>query len=77
MLNLQQALKWADDNSRPEVAERLRSRKVVQILAAHIRLYRDWIKGQGEFSDTCTWEILGDVCDGCQCEHNRPKAVTK
>ena len=67
-MNLQQALKWADDNSQPEVAERLRSRKVAQVLAMHIRRYRTWIKEQGEFSDTCTWAILGEVCDGCQCK---------
>jgi hypothetical protein len=66
-MNLQKALKWADDNSQPDVAERLRSRKVAQVLALHIRRYRIWIKEQGEYTGTCTWAILGDVCDDCTC----------
>ena len=73
-MNLQQALKWADDNSQPEVANRLRSRKVAQVLAMHIRRYRLWIKEQGEFTDTCTWAILGDVCEGCECKRKPSRA---
>jgi len=67
MMTLQQALKWADDNSQPEAVERLRSREVAQVLAMHVRRYRLWIKEQGGYTDTCTWAILGDVCEGCEC----------
>lgn len=73
-MKLEQALKWADDNSQPGAVERLRSRKVAQTLAMHIRRYRVWIKEQGEFSDTCTWAILGEVCDNCQCKRKPPNA---
>lgn len=70
-MNLQQALKWAEDNSREEAIERLRSRKVAQVLAIHVRRYRVWIKEQGEFTDTCTWAILGEVCEGCECKRKK------
>lgn len=69
-MNLQQALEWADDNCQPEAVERLRSRKVVKILALNIRRYRLWIKEQGEFTGTCTWAILGEVCEGCECKRS-------
>jgi hypothetical protein len=36
-MDLEQALKWADDNSQPEVVDRLRSRKVASILASEVR----------------------------------------
>lgn len=36
-VKLQQALKWADDNSQPEAVGRLRSREVAQVLAAEVR----------------------------------------
>jgi len=61
------ALEWADKNSEEQAVLRLRSRKVAQILALNVRRYRQWIKEQGEFTDTCTRAILGDVCEGCNC----------
>jgi len=64
---LKQALEWADKNSDEQAVARLRSRKVAQVLALHVRRYRLWIKEQGGSTDTCTWAILGDVCDYCQC----------
>jgi len=69
-MNLQEALEWADDNSQPEAVERLRSREAAQILALNIRRYRLWIKEQGEFTDTCTRVILGEVCEGCECKYS-------
>ena len=66
IMDLQKALKWADDNS-PEAVDRLKSRKVAQVLAMHIRRYEIWIKEQGEFTDTCTFAVLGKVCEGCKC----------
>lgn len=62
-MRLQEALKWADDNSSPEAVDRL----VAQVLAMHIRRYELWIKEQGEFTDTCTFAILGKVCEWCKC----------
>ena len=27
----------------------------------------EWIKAEGEHTDTCTYPILKRVCDGCRC----------
>ena len=65
-MNIQQALKWADDNTRDEAVERLRSRKVAKVLAATVRTYAAWIRQEGMNSDTCTFHIVGAVCEYCQ-----------
>jgi hypothetical protein len=72
-MNLQQAIQWAKANSQPEAVNRLRSREAAHVLAQHVERYRLWIKEQGEFTDTCTWAILGDVCEGCECRRSREK----
>ncbi len=28
---------------------------------------RDWIRREGEVSNICTYHILNEVCQGCQC----------
>ena len=66
-MRLQEALKWADVNNNAKVIDKYKSRKVVQVLAMHIRRYELWIKEQGEFTDTCTFAVLGKVCEGCKC----------
>jgi hypothetical protein len=76
-MNLQQALKWADDNSQTEVAERLRSRKVAQVLAATVRTYEAWIKTEGERSNTCTYNVTGEVCGYCECKRKPSNAGGK
>ena len=68
MMKLDDALKWADDNSQPEATKRLRSRSVAQTLEFHVRSYREWIKEHGKVNYTCTWEILGEICEGCECK---------
>jgi len=35
---------------------------------AEIMTLREWIKATGEHHDICTYNVLGDVCDGCQCK---------
>ena len=66
-MNLKQALKWADDNTKDEAVDRLRSRKVAKVLAETVRTYAEWIKQQGEINNTCTRNVLGEVCGYCQC----------
>jgi capsule polysaccharide export protein KpsE/RkpR len=40
---------------------------VNDLIAENARL-RDWIREQGQHTDTCTYDILGkEVCRGCQC----------
>ena len=67
-MNLHQALKWADENAKGEVVDRLRSRKVASVLANTVRTYAAWIRQEGMNSDTCTFHILGEVCEYCECK---------
>lgn len=32
-----------------------------------IAALEDWIKSEGERNDTCTFSILGKICEGCRC----------
>ena len=66
-MDLQEALKWADVDNNAKVIDEYKSRKVVQVLAMHVRRYELWIKEQGEFTNTCTFAVLGKVCEGCKC----------
>lgn len=74
-MNLQKALKWADDNSQPEVVERLRSRNVAKVLAATVRSYSTWIREEGERNNTCTYNVLGEVCAYCECKRKPSNAA--
>ncbi len=67
-MDLQEALKWADVDNNAKVIDEYKSRKVVQVLAMHVRRYELWIKEQGEFTNTCTFAVLGKVCEGCKCK---------
>ena len=67
-MDLQEALKWADVDNNAKVIDEYKSRKVAQVLAMHIRRYELWIKEQGEFTNTCTFAILGKICEGCKCK---------
>lgn len=31
---------------------------------------KSWIKQHGEATDTCTYNILGEICDGCRCKRS-------
>lgn len=66
-MNLKQALEWADKNSSAEVVERLRSRKVVSVLAAEVRLLTEAVEKLGEMADCCTYPTTRKVCGNCQC----------
>ncbi len=70
-MNLQQALKWADDNAQAEAVERLLSRKVANVLANTVRAYADWIRAEGERTNTCTFNVLGEVCGYCECKRKK------
>ena len=36
-------------------------------LRAEVAALRDWIRQGGCHSDTCTYYILGEICEGCNC----------
>lgn len=37
------------------------------ILADEIYRLRDWIREEGHRSNTCTYNVLGEICEGCKC----------
>ncbi len=45
----------------------LEKNKLLLRAADEIDKLRNWIMEQGGFSDTCTFNILGIICDNCQC----------
>jgi hypothetical protein len=72
-MNLHEALKWADENAQGEVVDRLRSRMVAKTLAAHVRTYASWIREEGYNNNTCTFNILGELCRYCNCKRRPPE----
>jgi hypothetical protein len=29
---------------------------------------RDWIRSEGMRTHTCTYDVLGEICEGCRCK---------
>lgn len=44
------------------------SSAAVSRLMRENRRLRDWIRAEGIRTDTCTYHILGEICEGCRCE---------
>ena len=40
---------------------------LIEAQAAQIVMLRDWIRQQGEVTNTCTFNILKEVCNECAC----------
>lgn len=40
---------------------------IVRRLQAENEWLRAWIRVEGDFNDTCTRQILGEVCPSCRC----------
>ena len=37
-------------------------------LTAEVAELRNWIRQEGVNSDTCTYNILREICEGCNCK---------
>jgi len=37
-------------------------------LRKNVEAYRQWIAEEGERTNTCVFNVLGETCLGCQCE---------
>lgn len=74
MMNLQQALEWADKNCEPKAVERLRSRQAVKALADAVRMYQAQIEAsemsdQSEAQDRQNYRETARMCGNCRrCE---------
>lgn len=53
-----------------------RDRRSILEAIRTIEEHRGWIKEQGRQSFTCTFNALGDICDGCTC-HRKPDPIIR
>jgi len=37
---------------------------------------REWIKSEADANDTCTRDVLGEICEGCRCGKAQDAAKT-
>jgi len=49
-------------------------RHVSMRAAVEIRRLREWIRSEGERNNTCTYNVLGEVCGYCECKRKPPNA---
>lgn len=47
------------------------SRHVCTRAADEIERLRDWIRREGMHNNTCTYPVLGEICEGCRCGKDR------
>ena len=49
-------------------------RHVSMRAAVEIRRLREWIREEGERTNTCTYNVLGEVCSNCECNRKPSNA---
>ncbi len=69
--------RWDESFAHQELADELQP---VLALTWEVRRLREenerlrgWIRVEGGFNDTCTRQILGEVCHGCRCGKTLPE----
>jgi len=60
-------------NFRHETAGSQWAKQEIETLRKKIVRYEEWIRNEGQVSNTCTFNILGEVCEDCAC-HRKGKA---
>jgi hypothetical protein len=70
---------WDDSFAHQELVDELQP---VMALTWEVRRLREenerlrkWIRVEGDHNDTCTRQILGETCQGCQCTHGEIDAA--
>jgi hypothetical protein len=51
--------------------DRKEAAKVIRGLHAQNAALKDWIRDQSIVTDTCTWNILREKCNLCQCHRSK------
>jgi hypothetical protein len=41
--------------------------RLLRALILELTRARTWIRAEGERTDQCTYDILGEICVGCRC----------
>lgn len=57
-------LDWLVRNEPEWAANQIRHRDKLE--DENTRL-REWIQREGVITDTCTYSVLGEICEGCRC----------
>ena len=39
----------------------------IETLRVKVKRYEEWIREEGKQMDTCTFNILGEICEDCRC----------
>ena len=73
-MDIDEALICADDEWESTSVERTLAAEVRRLREENERL-RKWIRVEGDHNDTCTRQILGETCQGCQCTHGEIDAA--
>ena len=66
MMTVEDALSFADRMYTPASFAGVLAAEVRRLREENERL-RGWIRVEGSCNDTCTRQILGEVCQGCKC----------
>jgi hypothetical protein len=48
-----------------------RANNSISMAVNEIRRLKEWIRAEGQRNDTCTYDILHKVCEGCKCKRVR------
>jgi len=49
----------------------------IKNLMLQIAFLKDWIRSEGERTNTCTYHVLKEQCVGCMCGRSLKKAKSK
>lgn len=66
-------------NKQKEVFSPLDIGKVWGLVESHARLerenaaLREWVKEEGERTNICTYDLLNEICENCQCVRQKGK----
>ena len=66
-MNIKQAVKWADVWREVPSEKPSGDEQALIVLVNEVRRLREWIARDGTVTNTCTFNVLGEICEGCEC----------
>ena len=61
----------------PDTKMKIDPVKLAAKLAAEVIALKSWIRDEGERTDTCTYNVLREICPKCKCGRSVKKAKRK
>jgi len=72
---------YGRDGTDPNLCDACYWRTKAERSASDVKRLREWIREEGERNNTCTFNVLGDVCGYCECKrkhsNNRNEGLSK